>query len=216
MKQEIAVEPSPDWTRNLADKEILVRIKCKGISPLLLNAKSREVTLSLRAKDKKPKNAPKPSPHDEAASKLYMLPDGRLHLPLQNVYSCLVKAGQGVRLDGKRQVSTAKSTLLPSLMSIEDSEIVLESPGWEADVQGGVNPNGGEAVCIIRPRFDEWGFVFHARIDTSEIAEQVIRELVDKAGSRVGLGDFRPERKGFYGRFRVVGWDRLNGEQKDT
>jgi len=33
-----------------------------------------------------------------------------------------------------------------------------------------------------------------------------LRHIVDDAGSRVGLLDFRPERKGPFGRFIVIEW----------
>ncbi len=33
-----------------------------------------------------------------------------------------------------------------------------------------------------------------------------IRQLVDDGGQRVGLGDFRPDRKGPFGKFKVVYW----------
>jgi hypothetical protein len=34
-----------------------------------------------------------------------------------------------------------------------------------------------------------------------------VRVIVNDAGSRVGLLDFRPEKKGPFGRFSVIKWD---------
>jgi hypothetical protein len=35
----------------------------------------------------------------------------------------------------------------------------------------------------------------------------IARRLVDDAGRKVGLGDFRPWRRGPFGRFTVVRWE---------
>jgi hypothetical protein len=38
------------------------------------------------------------------------------------------------------------------------------------------------------------------------VDETRVRRIIDDAGSRVGLLDFRPERKGPFGRFVVTSW----------
>ena len=60
--------------------------------------------------------------------------------------AALINAGQYIRLDGKRQVSTAKSTTLPSFLELEDQELPLlyQEQGWSVDWAGGVNPNGSK------------------------------------------------------------------------
>ena len=40
-------------------------------------------------------------------------------------------------------------------------------------------------------------------------------QLVDDAGQKIGLGDYRPARKGPFGRFSVVSWvEEGNGDNK--
>jgi hypothetical protein len=186
---------------------VLVHVTLSGVTPLLMNAMSTEQLLAIRDKVKPARNASKPSPREEADSKIHRMPNGDPHIPVAMLMSCLIGAGQFVRLDGKRQVSTAKSTVLPGLLTIDDRWLALSPKKWEVDIAQGRNPNGGEAVCIIRPRFDEWSFNVSLSIDQSQIPLSVIRELVDIAGNRVGLGDFRPKCKGTFGRFCVVKWE---------
>jgi len=186
---------------------VLVRARLEGISPLLMNAMSQEQLLNIRDKVKSARNAAKPTPREEADSKVHRMPNGEPHIPTSMLMACLIGAGQFVRLDGKRQISTAKSTVLPGLVTIEDRWLPLTPVTWEVDIAQGRNPNGGEAVCIIRPRFDEWGFDVTLSVDQSQIAIATIRELVDIAGKRVGLGDFRPKCKGTFGRFAVTRWE---------
>lgn len=193
-----------------------VEVYCVGVSPILFNPVPYEVLLDLRDKTrKKSKTASSPgTPREEANSKLYLLNDKKTpYIPIKMLFACLTNAGKHVRLDGKRQVSTTKSTVLPGLMSIHDPYLPIldpdnadETPQWEVDIQGGKNPNGGELVCIIRPRFDRWAFECNIQVFSDEIPVDTIRRLFDIAGLRSGLGDYRPNTRGTYGQFRVENW----------
>lgn len=199
----------------------LVRVHCSltGLTPLLMNAMSEEQLLAIRDKVKKPRMASKPSLRDEAASKVHLLSDGRPHMPIKALYSCLINAGQFIRLDGKRQITTAKATVLPGMLTLEDVTLPLHIPGtenapvWEVDIQQGRNPNGGEAVCIVRPRFDQWEIRCTLEIDQQQMTVSMAQELVSIAGRRIGLLDARPQRRGTFGRFTITSWkvDRLAG-----
>lgn len=56
-------------------------------------------------------------------------------------------------------------------------------------------------VMRTRPVFNEWGVSLTAEFDTSELDPDRFAEFVVKAGRMVGLGDWRPEKNGQYGRF---------------
>lgn len=195
-----------------------VGVIIKGVTPLLQNAMSMDCLLGIRDKAKKPKTAEKPSLRDEADNKVHRLANGDPCVPIQMLYSSFINAGQFVRLDGKRQVSTAKATVLPGMLTIEEAHLPIFLPGaddpapWEVDIQQGRNPNGGEAVCIVRPRFDHWELRLTVSIDREQMPLPMARNLIDIAGSRIGIGDFRPQRKGTFGRFSVNAWEEaING-----
>ncbi len=194
---------------------IQVEVVCRGATPLLMSSMSEQQLLDLWFKNKAPKTATRRKPREEAESKLHRMPDGRLHLPTRALYSCLVNAGQFIRLDGKRQISTADKTILPSMLSLLSQTIPLtmhdgETPAtWEVDIMQGRNPNGGEAVCIIRPRLDEWQFAVSIEVDQSLMPLTMARELLDIAGRRIGLLDYNPRHRGTYGQFRVVQWQEV-------
>lgn len=192
------------------------RVVIEGVTPMLQNRMTAEQLEAIRTKDKKKFKAPA-EPREEAERKAYLTQDTREpYLPVENFMACLIEAGKFIRLDAKRQMTTAKSTLLPGFLSIDDFVLLLrdsrtgESATWEVDMRQGRNPNGGEGVCILRPRFDRWSFETTLVLDTEQLDERVYRELVDIAGARIGLGDFRPQRKGIYGRFKVARWERLD------
>ena len=191
-----------------------VQIAIEGNRPLMFNRMSEETLEGLRTKEKKPKTAPRDDLRGEASKKLYLTTDTkRPFIPDHMLWSCLVAAGQFVRLDGKRMMSTAQSTVLPSFCRLEDSHCLITPEKWEVDMRPGRNPNGGEGICIVRPRFDKWSITFTLRIWSKKIDEQRIRELVDVAGSCRGLGSFAPIHKGTYGTFDVLRWDRIQEQE---
>ena len=50
-------------------------------------------------------------------------------------------------------------------------------------------------------------------MDTSICGVKLFRQIVDDAGKRIGIGDFRPATKGPFGRFAVTVWRELEDEQ---
>lgn len=197
-----------------------ISVTITGTRPLLMNRMTPEELEGLDDKTKKkPKAAAKAPAQERAAAKVYN-EDGRPVMPLENLMACLIEAGKYVRLDGKRQVSTSKGTILPGLMNIETKTLWLRKPNggdpdawgvaeWRYEIRQGRNPNGGEAVAIVRPRFEQWGFRLEAEIDTDEMPEDAYRKLFDLGGKRVGLCDFRPQCKGIFGQFRVDEWKQI-------
>lgn len=195
---------------------MIVNVQVRGMSPLLMNRMNESTLEGLRTKVKKPKTADVGhirTPREEAGEKLYTHAGAPI-VPGENLMACLIAAGVFIRLDAKRQVSTAKGTILPGLMTMLDFVLPVVDPdnrkpaAWEPDVRQGRNPNGGEAVAICRPRFDRWSLRTRIDIDEREIGENAIRQLWDLAGRRIGLGDFRPSRKGIFGQFCIESWSR--------
>lgn len=187
---------------------------CKGISPFLMNPATDELLDQLRGRTRPTKDKNR-SVEDEAAEKLSKGPDGRIGVSSVNLYAAMVAAGRRVK-NGKTQISTATTTTLPGLMSVEQMFLPFtDDPPWVADKRRGVNPKGGEMVCLIRPRFDTWGFEVTFLIDETEIAASTVRDVLRVAGQFIGLGDFRPSKRGPFGRFAIAEWKEL-GQVTDS
>lgn len=54
-----------------------------------------------------------------------------------------------------------------------------------------------------RAKFDEWGVTLLLEADDELVDQQQLESWLDIAGRRIGLGDWRPEKSGDYGRFVV-------------
>ena len=71
-----------------------------------------------------------------------------------------------------------------------------------------VVPATGGRVIRYRPKFPEWELMFEIEFDDDLLKEDELRQIVDDTGKRVGVLDFRPEKKGPFGRFVVSHWER--------
>lgn len=192
------------------------RIRMRGVSlsPLLMNAPSPTLLEELRTKTTAIK--PRLSREEECRGKLYTDDKGAVGIPAENFYACLINAGQHVKI-GKKQVSTLKGTMLPAFLAVEETFLPLTNgkPGepaeWEPNVKRGQHDQNGKKimVAITRPRFNEWSFEATLLLDEKVANPSVVREIMEMAGSRVGLCDFRPACKGPYGRFRVESFEEI-------
>ena len=57
-----------------------------------------------------------------------------------------------------------------------------------------------------RPRIDEWRAKFTLRINPKILPVELIHRLLQDGGEQNGVGDFRPEKGGPFGVFRVIRW----------
>lgn len=58
-----------------------------------------------------------------------------------------------------------------------------------------------------RPRFDQWVISGTLGFDERLVDAALVRTCLDEAGMYVGIADFRPQKKGPYGRFTVTRWE---------
>ena len=58
-------------------------------------------------------------------------------------------------------------------------------------------------VLRTRAKFDRWGVTFTVEVDDELVDREQLLAWLDIGGRRIGLGDWRPEKSGHYGRFEV-------------
>lgn len=63
---------------------------------------------------------------------------------------------------------------------------------------------GPVRVNQTRAKFDEWSATFRVDIDPELVDADQLELWLDIAGRRIGLGDWRPEKSGTFGRFETV------------
>ena len=178
-----------------------------GLSPLLMNRFPIET-----ARVPGGKNAGTSShrgseggPADQAAPRLYADEKGNLFIPGANVLACLVEAGKFLK-SGRSKLTTMKSSLVPAGVAVEEARCGLGTKEWAVDSRRVVNPATGGGMICHRPMLAQWGLSFHLSVDADLFAGELVRQLVCLAGKRVVLGDFRPSRRGPFGRFELAEW----------
>jgi len=184
-----------------------IKVEISGESPLLCNRFTDETMLKIdggttviaAASDKG-------TPRERAAKRLYIDSDARPVFPGPNMYRAIIDAGRFHKA-GKEKLTTQKSSLIPAGLWLTDIELPIIDGKWEPDVRAVVNPSTGGRLICCRPRFDRWSIKFTLDVDEQMFSASIARALVDDAGRKIGIGDFRPSRKGPFGRFKVIHWE---------
>jgi hypothetical protein len=184
---------------------MLIKCTIAGISPLLCNRFTEASQEKVSNGTTAALTGSRALPREQAEAKVYRNAQGNAVLPSANLLRAIVDAGVFIKA-GKSKLSTSRGSLIPAAISIVEPEFAIQPGRWETDSRAVVIPATGGRVMCHRPRFDEWRVSLTLSVDDAMFAEKLVRELVDLAGSRIGVGDFRPARKGPFGRFKVEGW----------
>lgn len=186
---------------------------------LLMDRMPEETLEDLRTGKRSPKDRSQ-SKEDECRPKIYRDTEGKIVIPVINLLAALVHAGRQVKI-GKVQVSTAKTTNLFGFMTVSGENMPLyildegkwrqaTDEDWTPDTRRGTNPNGGEAVAVVRPKFQNWGVVATVTFDPSQkVKLDNIETIFETAGRVSGLCSFRPQKKGNFGMFQPVDWRKV-------
>jgi hypothetical protein len=147
-----------------------------------------------------------PKPQDAAEDGLYKDDDGTSGIPGPNLFRCIIDAGTFFKC-GKSKVTTLKSSIIPSCVSVAELFIPIDhKQPWKVDTRPVRIPATGGRILRHRPCFDDWSLTFNLELDEEIMSDGLLREIMDAAGKRIGLGDFRPSCKGPFGKFVVTDW----------
>jgi len=178
------------------------KVEIEGISPLLMNRPS--AMIGDISKDKK---AFKDDAEEMANSKLYINSKGELYQPATHLYGSLIEAGKHKKVVGKGKATYSK--IVGYAVQINPFEIKHVIQDWEIFSILAVNPNTKGRNLLHRPILKQWKLKFEVIFDESEIAPSIMKELFEIAGKVAGIGDWRPAKKGPYGKFHISEWKEL-------
>ena len=171
-----------------------------GISPLLQNNPANFIGTpedgTLTCGTKKYNDA------EEARLRLYVSEDGRFRQPCESFTKAMVKAVSGKKF-GK---VFATAAIKGSVFIAEPFCEILSADGkpikdYTIDRRPVVV--GKARVLRCRPCFQDWRIRLALEIDTAMLQPSHVWESLSLAGRIVGVGDYRPEKGGGFGRFMV-------------
>ena len=176
-------------------------ITIEGTSPLLMNRPSQ---LDIGDKSKSVKRETQ-TPREIAESKVYADSEEKIYLPATWFQGCIVEAGKQKKMLGKGSAKATYSKVAGSSVEINPFEILLKEK-WEVFSILAVNPTTRGKNVLHRPMFKKWTVSFEVTFDEEQIEVLVMKEIFDIAGRSVGVGDWRPAKKGRFGKFQVTSW----------
>ena len=184
-------------------------IECTSVSPLLMHSDRASDPLSREAQwlseiaGKRQKTVADlvELARREFHSSLYLDPAGRPTIPIDNVHSCFYAAA-------KRR---KEGPLFSGSFTVSSVRFEYDGPGepdalWKEQdkfVDRRSVKVGTSRVIRTRAIFPAWSLAITAEHDPEVANLFNIRLWAEIAGARIGLGDYRPQRGGLFGRFEA-------------
>jgi hypothetical protein len=149
--------------------------------------------------------------------------EGEVFIPPGSFKNCLSEAAKfmSISVPGKGKATYTKNfeagvlVVKPSMLGIKRDEVECEQLFLPSDGRRG----GPKRVDKYYPYFPSW----KAQVEFIVVDETVLQptikdksktvfeQVLEGAGQFIGLGRFRPRNNGFYGRFKVLGIEVLEG-----
>ncbi len=177
-----------------------IKVGIEGLTPLLMNRLVPEDLIK----------GPRPPKHydfDECARRSAYITqvDGKqtLYIKSEAIFRCIINTAKFYKTGRLRA-----SRILAGSMRIEPDKIPLNSMNYEVDVRPVVIQKA--RVLRARAKVPKWKVLFDIVFDRATIDDPTfIKEILNEAGMKSGLLDFRPERGGSFGTFVVnkFEWD---------
>ena len=172
-----------------------IKVKIEGTTPIIFN---RFRDTQIEGKSKKRTGA---MANVDIEDKLYKCED-KICIPAVYLKNCLSEASKQFKIVGKGKSTYSK--LVASTIDIEPFMIKLETKKYEVFRISAVNPMTKGRMMTERPKFNKWSAEFEIIINDPAVPIEVINEILEHAGKYVGVGDWRPEKKGMFGKFMIV------------
>jgi hypothetical protein len=184
-----------------------IAVTIEGKTPLLLNRFTDEAQMEASSGTRSSISSNSDTPKEQATKCLYLDKDGKKPIiPGPNLFRGMIDAGKFFKV-GRSKVTTQKTSLLPSCAGILEVTVPIQHQDpWEVDTRPVRIPATGGRILRHRPCFNDWKLAFTVELDTKEMSPKFMRDIVDKWGNAVGVGDFRPDCKGPFGKFFVTNW----------
>jgi hypothetical protein len=172
----------------------------QGISPLLQNNPSEFIG---QPSGDAMTGKKKYNDEEEARKRTYVDASGHFVHPTESVVRAIVRAARGKKFGKVSAPDLLKASVFPAqpfakLVNLKGRPL----KEYTIDRRGVVVQRNRILRC--RPCWPEWQLVVELEVDVSLITSRsILVEVLTLAGRFPGLGDFRPEKGGAFGRFVV-------------
>lgn len=190
----------------------IVKVEIVGVTPLLVNrfAEPAEVDGAKPGR----KMLITRDPRGEATKAAYIDPRTKtFYFNAMSIPGCMGGAGANHKMRGSRKsmrfvVPSAVTTLVDGITILDGK--FKPAKDFEVDARPVTIPSTKGKIMRYRPRWDEWSARFDLSIESDILTVEDSHMLLTEAGTIIGIGDFRPEKRGPFGRFRVTNFKKLS------
>lgn len=180
-----------------------IDVEIRGVTPLLIHRFTEQAETAASTRKLK---ASQVDPREEAEQHAYIAKDGTYYFNAFAIPNAMGNAGSNHKMRGSRK---SLRFVVPSAVRMDtDTVTILNGTGpaknFEVDSRPVTIPATKGRIMRHRPRFNEWGAKFRLYVDDSVLDLSVAHQLLNEAGQTIGIGDFRPEKRGPFGTFRVT------------
>lgn len=173
--------------------------RLKGLSPFLMHNPSgmaRGAELGRKVI---------PTPEDEAKASRYLLPDGNFYVKAIAVRNSILSGAKGYRVRKMRASDIIAGALLiiNQEFPLLRDDAPINGENYSVDTQRAVVQRQG--ILRSRARIElPWEIDCLFEYDSDLVDLSVIKQVANNAGKVVGVGDYRIEKKGCYGRYELA------------
>lgn len=182
-----------------------IQISIRGISPLISHQFSEKARKQMRDKKlgQKVKAREAADPEAELEAATYRLSDGSFGVPATAIKNAITEAAH-------KDLGIPRTVLRRGLFIVADDTpsggvplVRIRTPErlMREDV---VRVGMGSSDLRWRPEFPKWEIDLRIQYDTEWLQVETIVGLLQRAGFGIGIGEWRPERDGDFGRFEIV------------
>ena len=180
------------------------KVKIKGLTPYMQH-RMDDVKLDAWEKLRGPIHERDDVAHEDAVRAeyhCYRNKDNVCYIPSDQLRGAMINAGTFVKAKvGGR--SKSMKTIVAAMFVPAQEQILIED--YDAiDKRSAVNRNIKARVIVVRPKWTEWQAGFDLNIHENSISKEQVQQILEYAGSYVGIGSFRPTNNGLFGRFEVT------------
>lgn len=179
-----------------------IRVTLIGDTPLIVHRWSEKAKKQMLDKQMKKASAGKEAknPEQDFKDSLYVLPDGLFGFPIIGFKAAAVTACTSI--GGITKVAARQA------FHVEGEWAVIEGdePTMREDM---VRVGMGTADIRYRGEFKSWWTTITVKHNANVMSAEQILNLFSTAGFAVGVGEWRPEKDGQYGRFHVASAEEL-------
>lgn len=186
-----------------------LNVELTGCTPLLVHRFDDQAE---QAKPVRSVIANGKDPREEATKHAYIADDGTYYISAIAIPRAMAAAGANFKRVGTRQ--TLRFVVPSAVRVIDDAATILDGHGvpattFEVDGRPVTIPATKGRIMRYRPRWNAWTIRLTIGLQDQLLSVEDAQKLLVVAGETIGIGDYRPEKSGPFGTFRVTRFEEV-------